>query len=64
MFLYQTTNLYDETGDGPLKGLVIKTTPNGYKDMTSAKKNDVVVFLEEKESSLEAHSDFVVGEKL
>ena len=63
MFLYQTTDIYDKEGNGPFKGLVAKTTPNGYRDMGRAEVGETVVFLAEKEAELEVNKEFEVGEE-
>ena len=63
MFLYQTKTIYDKDGEGPLKGLVIKTTPNGIKDMIPAAVGEKVMFLEEKEAAIALTEKFEVGEK-
>ena len=63
MFLYQTKDIYDKSGNGPLKGLVIKTTPNGCKDMVPAVAGQTVMFLEESEAKITFNEEFEVGEK-
>ena len=63
MFLYQTKDIYDESGNGPFKGLVIRTTPNGCKDMVPATVNQKVMFLEEKDNEIKLNAEFTVGEK-
>ena len=63
MFLYETKKIYSEEGEGPLRGLVIKTTPNGINDMVPAKVGTKVMFLQEDNDTVKLNADFTVGEK-
>ena len=60
MFLYETKDIFDESGNGPKEGLVVKTLPD---DMTPAKVGDTVMFLEESKAGVTLNDSFKIGEE-